>query len=202
MCLHQPRHQDVQEALPQDISRLHHHRGRFLPHLCTSKQRPYGATTSSHRWTGRDHSIGQPLGGAVQSVSPPEIRLSHQCRDLQQHPTIKYMHKYVYKGHDGANARFHRPDGVASDAAGAAPDQPRNEVQDYLDGRYISRRKRRTASWSSQCTRCTLRFSVFNFISTVTKGLFYMMGKSNGLSSEVRLRQHSPRTSPICTTYA
>jgi hypothetical protein len=36
----------------------------------------------------------------------------------------------------------------------------------------------------------------------VTKGLFYMMGKSNGLSSEVRLRQHSPRTSPICTTYA
>jgi len=51
--------------------------------------------------------------------------------------TIKYMHKHVYKGHDRANSRFHRPDGVASDAAGAAPDQPRNEVQEYLDGWYI-----------------------------------------------------------------
>jgi hypothetical protein len=42
---------------------------------------------------------------------------------------IKYMHKYVYKGHDRAHAAF----GV--DGA-AAP--PRNEPQEFQDGRFIS----------------------------------------------------------------
>jgi hypothetical protein len=63
--------------------------------------------------------------------------------------TIKYMHKYVYKGHDRANARFHRPDGAAPDAAGAAPNQPRNEVQ---DGRYLPPNARNVPCGSASST--------------------------------------------------
>ena len=42
---------------------------------------------------------------------------------------VKYLYKYVYKGHDRACISMHRDDDSAS---------ARDEIQDYLDARYVS----------------------------------------------------------------
>jgi hypothetical protein len=43
--------------------------------------------------------------------------------------SIKYIHKYVYKGHDRAECRFV--------GAGGGP-RVENEIDQYLEGRYIT----------------------------------------------------------------
>jgi hypothetical protein len=54
---------------------------------------------------------------------------------------IKYLYKYVYKGHDRAQVDVGLVDAVAPD--GAAPAQPRmrDEIKIYQDGRYVSASK-------------------------------------------------------------
>ncbi len=51
---------------------------------------------------------------------------------------IKYLYKYVYKGHDRAQVDVGPVDAVALD--GTAPAQPRmrDEIKIYQDGRYVS----------------------------------------------------------------
>ena len=81
--------------------------------------------------------------------------------------TVRYMHNYVYKGPDRANARFHRVDGAAPGAAGVAQAQDRNEVQEYLDGRYIS---------SSKAAYRTLELSMHNMYPSVQRLQLHLDG--------------------------
>jgi len=55
--------------------------------------------------------------------------------------TIKYLYKYVYKGHDHAQVDVGPVDVATPD--GAAPAQPlmRDEIKIYQDGRYVSASK-------------------------------------------------------------
>ncbi len=64
--------------------------------------------------------------------------------------TVKYIYKYVYKGHNRALAAMQPEVGVlpvvASQAASGGADgnnapAARDEVQNYLDGRYVSANK-------------------------------------------------------------
>ncbi len=54
---------------------------------------------------------------------------------------VKYLYKYVYKGHDRAQVDVGSMDAAAPD--GAAPAQPRmqDEIKIYQDGRYVSASK-------------------------------------------------------------
>ncbi|XP_078444239.1 uncharacterized protein LOC144713522 [Wolffia australiana] len=53
---------------------------------------------------------------------------------------VKYLYKYVYKGHDRIQARVSSKDAPIDDAiAGAAQDpSSHDEAQQYLDARYVS----------------------------------------------------------------
>lgn len=74
--------------------------------------------------------------------------------------TVRYMHKYVYHGPDRANARFQRVGGATPPAIEVAPPQDRDEVQEYLDGRYIS---------SSEAAYRTLALSMHNMYPSVQR---------------------------------
>jgi hypothetical protein len=61
--------------------------------------------------------------------------------------TVKYLYKYVYKGHDHALAVVQPevgalpatvPQAVAGGADGNNVPATRDEIQNYLDGRYVS----------------------------------------------------------------
>jgi hypothetical protein len=63
------------------------------------------------------------------------------CASVQ---AVKYLYKYVYKGHDCARVRVvHADGGGAADANGTAGQQPqqpvsRDEVKAFVDGHYVS----------------------------------------------------------------
>lgn len=53
---------------------------------------------------------------------------------------VKYIHKYVYKGHDRAEVEMVRADagGAADGGADGAGQRVVDEIKKYLDGRYVS----------------------------------------------------------------
>jgi hypothetical protein len=52
---------------------------------------------------------------------------------------VKYLYKYVYKGHDRAMVEVHeRAGGAVADGQQAAQVVARDEVKAHLDGRYVS----------------------------------------------------------------
>lgn len=51
---------------------------------------------------------------------------------------VKYLYKYVYKGHDRALVRVQRVDVAQEGGGGGGGAAPRDELQEYVDGRYVS----------------------------------------------------------------
>eukprot|EP00775_Hariotina_reticulata_P000896 gene896-1219_t len=68
---------------------------------------------------------------------------------------VKYLYKYVYKGHDRAMVEVKEAGSVGNGASEAgqanAPVQPRDEIKAHLDGRYVS---------SSECVHRLLHFDL------------------------------------------
>ncbi len=51
---------------------------------------------------------------------------------------VKYLYKYVYKGHDHAQVDVGPVDVAAPDGATLAQPRMRDEIKIYQDGRYVS----------------------------------------------------------------
>ncbi len=75
----------------------------------------------------------------------PYLTMRYQChinvKVCSSITVVKYLYKYVYKGHDRALAVVQPEVGalpVASGANGNNVPAARDEVQNYLDGRYVS----------------------------------------------------------------
>ncbi len=51
---------------------------------------------------------------------------------------VKYLYKYVYKGHDRAQVDVGPMDAVAPDGDTPAQPRMRDEIKIYQDGRYVS----------------------------------------------------------------
>eukprot|EP00798_Chlamydomonas_sp_ICE-L_P028691 gene28691-31859_t len=74
-----------------------------------------------------------PYNRALSAKYEAHINVEH-CATVR---SVKYLYKYVYKGHDRAQVAFINkgPQGQVQDVAAVVA--PRDEIAEYLDGRYV-----------------------------------------------------------------
>eukprot|EP00798_Chlamydomonas_sp_ICE-L_P013350 gene13350-19192_t len=74
-----------------------------------------------------------PYNRALSAKYEAHINVEH-CATVRR---LKYLYKYVYKGHDRAQVAFINkgPQGQVQDVAAVVA--PRDEIAEYLDGRYV-----------------------------------------------------------------
>ena len=77
------------------------------------------------------------MGGPLQQRSMRKILCSYQCRTHGMHSAVKYLYKYVYKGHDHATIIL-KSSIIHHDIEQARQHRQRNEIKEYLGCRYIS----------------------------------------------------------------
>ena len=74
--------------------------------------------------------------------------------------SVKYLHKYVYKGHDCAEVALQAIGTEADPAAVEGHVRGRDEIQEYVDGRYVSASE---AAWR------LFQFSMHDISPSVTR---------------------------------
>eukprot|EP00798_Chlamydomonas_sp_ICE-L_P027610 gene27610-7247_t len=80
---------------------------------------------------------GRTVQKAVNHGGPCQPRMRHSVEHCATVRSVKYLYKYVYKGHDRAQVAFINkgPQGQIQDVAAIVA--PRDEIAEYLDGRYV-----------------------------------------------------------------
>ena len=68
------------------------------------------------------------MGHALQPISPPSVQLSHQCWGSGSIKAVKYLFKYIYKGHDQVYVAVREAD--QKDSEGNI-----DEIKQYRDAR-------------------------------------------------------------------
>ncbi len=88
---------------------------------------------------------------------------------------VKYLYKYVYKGHDRAQVDVGPADATTLD--GAAPAQPRmrDEIKIYQDGRYVS---------ASKASHCLYDFDLHKEHPNVFRLAMHLKGRQTILFQE------------------
>jgi len=88
---------------------------------------------------------------------------------------VKYLYKYVYKGHDRAQVDVGLMDAVAPD--GTTPVQPRmrDEIKIYQDGRYVS---------ASKASHCLYGFDLHKEHPNVVRLVVHLKGRQTILFQE------------------
>ncbi len=119
----------------------------------------------------------------------PYLTMRYQCHInvevCSSITAMKYLYKYVYKGHDHALAMVQleagalpaaTPQAATGGADGNNVPTARDEVQNYLDGRYVSAMKLAIDFLPLTYTTCTPMFTTWLFIYLMSKPLTFRRG--------------------------
>jgi len=132
---------------------------------------PTYARPDNGRTAIRPHPNGRP-GDTIQVTNQwvvphnPALLLKYNCHINVEIccsiRSIKYMHKYVYKGHDQAQ-------GVFVGGGGGGGPEPRTRLTHTCRAATSPLLRQFTESWRWICSVCTLLLTAFQFICPATR---------------------------------
>jgi hypothetical protein len=133
-------------GLPQGVMQLlWEGTARANGRLACSRSDRSCSCPSTHTPSKQRLHVQQQHGCPLQPLLAVALPVPHQRGGLHQYQKRQVLYKYVYKGHDRAVVEVQAAGGPPAGPAGAAApgpraprDAPRDEIKEYLDGRYCS----------------------------------------------------------------